>query len=262
MWPAPVEHVTCFVAYLSIQGKSHATVRTYLAGIAATHKLNGWPDPTATFLTQKLLQGLRRLTHKADARYPITFDRLSTLIAVLPSVCADAYEARLFKAVFSLAFFGFFRISELLGQSKSLVGGRPPLQLVDVTDSVSSLVLFLRGSKTDTYRQGLSISIPRVGDSPDACPVLSMRAYLAVRPHLPGDLFIHFDGSPLSRYQFQAVLKKAATLLNWPPGFSAHSFRIGAATTAALNSVPVAQIMTLGRWSSSAAFGYIRLHKV
>ncbi|MGL5102545.1 MAG: hypothetical protein ACRC6N_08390, partial [Plesiomonas sp.] len=40
--------------------------------------------------------------------------------------------------------------------------------------------------------------------------------------------------------------------------FSSHSFRIGAATTAAQKGLSQHQIQTLGRWSSEAFKSYIR----
>jgi len=51
--------------------------------------------------------------------------------------------------------------------------------------------------------------------------------------------------------------------LNWAgisdKGFSSHSFRIGAATSLAMEGVPESRIMQLGRWKSNAYKGYIRI---
>ena len=66
-------------------------------------------------------------------------------------------------------------------------------------------------------------------------------------------LFCHFDGRPLSRYQFTGVLKK--TLHHFDIDYSkfkSHSFRIGAATTAAAMGCSVEDIKTTGRWRSNA----------
>lgn len=249
------------MAHLSLAGRSHSTVRTYLAGIGARHRLNGWLDPSESFLIKKLLQGLTRCTRKADARYPITLQRLGQLVSKLPLVCSNSYEATLFQAAYTLAFFGFFRVSDIVGQPR-VPDGRMGMQFIDVTFDNFSLDVHLKHSKTDQSGTGCHVNIPQVGSAPEVCPVTAMKRFLQVRPQTPGPLFVHFDGSQLTRYQFQAVLKKVASLLGWPPkGFSSHSFRIGAATTAALNGVPVKDIMLRGRWLSHAVHNYIRQEK-
>lgn len=48
-WPAPTPQVIHFVAHLSLLNRAPSTARAYLAGIAAKHKLNNWPDPTVSF---------------------------------------------------------------------------------------------------------------------------------------------------------------------------------------------------------------------
>ncbi|XP_070197283.1 uncharacterized protein [Littorina saxatilis] len=261
-WPASEKDIAHFVAHLSLLGRVYSTVRTYLSGISSKHKLNGWSDPTEAFLVKKLLKGLARLTSKKDSRFPITFNRLKQIVAILPVIYSSSYEAVMYKAAFTVAFFGFLRISEIVGQEGSLHGGRLPLQLNQINLNNISLQLWLHASKTDQSGQGCYANMTRVGDSPDVCPVLAMQHFLVARPNMLDSLFIHFDGSCLTRYKFQAVLKKATHTLGWgAAGFSSHSFRIGAATTAAINAVPMQTIMQKGRWLSLAVRKYVRPDK-
>ena len=195
-WPASEQHIVQYAAFLSLENRSHATARTYIAAIGTFHKLKGWADPTESFLLKKLLQGFARSKDQKDNRLPITYIKLNQL----------------------------------------------------------------RASKTDQLGIGTKITVLPVRESPTVCPVKAMQAYLAMRPKVTEQLLIHFNGKPLTRFQFQAVLKKAATFLGLDTSrFSSHSFRIGAATTAASNGAPLDVIMKKGRWRSAAVQSYIRL---
>ena len=169
---------------------------------------------------------------------------------------------KLFSAAFALAFFGFFRISELLGQSGNSALQRPPLKVDDVQVS-ERLTVMLGGSKTDQTQKGTQVVIEKTTNKPAVCPVKLMKAYLEIRQKSSQCLFIHYGGAPLTRYQFQGVLKRAAAMLGWNTStHTSHSFRIGAATTAALNGLSLECIKAKGRWKSKAAQGYIRPGKI
>ena len=261
-WPCTHQHLLHFAAKMSLDGKSTSSVRTYLAGIAAKHKLNGWEDPTDNWLLTKLLQGMQKTKKTTDHRCPITFSKLELILQILPTICSNTYETNLFAAAYSVAFFGFFRISELLGQENIHGQGRSPILLQHIQLS-DNLVMHLSGSKTDQTFSGAQIVIDPVHTNPGVCPVRCMRSYLNMRSKTDGALFIHFGGNKLTRYQFHAVLKKCVARLGWLLGnFASHSFRIGAATTAAMNGVPLNVIMGKGRWKTVVAKRYIRVDKV
>ena len=140
-----------------------------------------------------------------------------------------------------------------------MINGRSGIQTTDVLVMINKLQIRIRGSKTDQSMVGDMVFLERAVNSPKVCPVSCVLQYLKVRPDDAGSLLVHFDQSKLTRYQFQAVLKKAAKFLNWnPKGFTSHSFRIGAATTAAMNGLPITKIMEKGRWKSHAVKSYIR----
>ncbi len=77
---------------------------------------------------------------------------------------------------------------------------------------------------------------------------------------LPSDpLFTDDSNHPVTRFWFQKHLKAVLHLSDTPAGnFSSHSFRIGAATTAAHKGLSQQQIQELGRWLSEAFKSYIR----
>ena len=88
------------------------------------------------------------------------------------------------------------------------------------------------------------------------CPVAAVLSYLSVRPSEPGSLFMYQDGCPLSRVDLVAAVCQADGLD--VSRFNGHSFRIGAATTAAQVGVPTSVIQSLGRWKSSSFMTYVR----
>ena len=107
----------------------------------------------------------------------------------------------------------------------------------------------IKQSKTDPFRHGTSIVLSRT-DLP-LCPVAALLAYLVVRGgDRDGPLFL-FRGQPLTRPRLVSELRKALALAGLKPEkYAGHSFRFGAATTAAACGVPVDVIKTLGTWKS------------
>ena len=119
----------------------------------------------------------------------------------------------------------------------------------------SIISLLIKQSKTEQAREGV---IGKTGD--DICPVKALLHFLRLRGLKAGPLFIWQDGTPLQKPQFTKAVKLALTQAQLPAEkFAGHSFRVGAATTAASASLEDSTIQTLGRWKSSSYFLYIRL---
>ena len=128
---------------------------------------------------------------------------------------------------------------------------------VDSRQNPQVLIITLRQSKTDPFGSGAKLYVGRSGDA--ICPVSAMLAYLAVRPHIPGPLFILQDGTPLSRVTLVSHLREAITNVGLDAtNFSGHNFRIGAASAAAKAGFSDSFIQSRGRWRSSAFTRYIR----
>lgn len=87
-----------------------------------------------------------------------------------------------------------------------------------------------------------------------------MRNYLQIRPQVQGPVFVHFGGMHVTRYQFNAIFKKALSQANIPCNdYQTHSFRIGAASASSHLGIGDDEIKEFGRWSSTAYKSYIRI---
>lgn len=129
---------------------------------------------------------------------------------------------------------------------------------VDSQSASSTIQITLKGSKTDQTRSGVQLYIGRSFD--DICPLAALLTYLSIRGMDAGPLFRLESGQPLTRQTLVKLIK--STLQSQgvdPTRYSGHSFRIGAATTAAACGIGDATIQTLGRWKSDSYARYIRI---
>ena len=257
-WPAKLSDIVAYVAYLSIIGRAYSSISLHLSAIAFVHKLNNWPDPTTTFIITKLKEGCRRSNLSSDNRRPITSVLLSRLISILSAICKSSFETMLFRSVFLLAYFGFLRVSEYACVSKKSDTSRV-LNLCDISFLGSNQVsILIRYSKTDQGGSSITIMLHE-NQFKDLCPVQALKDYLSIRPSVQGPLFVHFDTEPLTKAQVNKILKKGVETLGLPAeDYSSHSFRIGAATSAAIQGVSGDMIKLMGRWTSNAVNSYIR----
>ena len=149
-----------------------------------------------------------------------------------------------------VAFFGFLRSGELTVAEPA--GFDPGQHLtmgdvsVDNTEKPTCVALRIKQSKTDPFRRGVSIHLHQTN--------------LLIRGPQDGPLFRLEDGSPLTRSRLVSELRTALRSAGIDPSkYAGHSFRIGAATTAAACGVPVDLIKALGRWKSQAYQLYVRI---
>ena len=248
-----------YLSHLRGMGRVASYARKHVAAIAFFVKAAGGRDNTGCFLVRQALKGWQRLEGaRPDARRPIDSNRLAAIWEALGAICASPAEVLLFRAAFSLAFYGAFRVGELVARSKTDDGGG--LQWTDLELQEGMLAIRLARSKTDQLGRGSRITLHRCPGE-KVCPVANLEAYMAIRPVGAGSaLLLHSDATPLSRYQFTRVLAKAVAAAGLPPGgLTPHSFRIGAATTAAAMGLGGRTVQRIGRWRSDCYKRYVRL---
>ena len=144
--------------------------------------------------------------------------------------------------MFLLAFHAFLRIGEITVHSRTR--SEYVIQLADVTISHSHIVLVLCHFKHNTSGRPVTLHISQTQNK--YCPVQALSRFLKVRGSFNGPLFAFANAYPVSRNYFCQYLRKA---LQWvgldPSKYKAHSFRIGATTTAADMGMSETQIQSM-----------------
>ena len=112
----------------------------------------------------------------------------------------------------------------------SIRPGRSPLDVArDATLPPSVITVKIKASKTDPFLQGTTVHLGRTGA--ELCPVAALLSYIAARGLQEGPLFHFEDRTLLLR---PALVREVLSTAGVDPSpFSGHSFRIGAATSAA-----------------------------
>ena len=117
-FPVRVSNLALFIAYLVNQSYKPSTISSYVSAVDYVHKLKAIPDPTSSFLILKLLRACHKQQKSVDTRMPIVKPMLERLMLTLVHTGTDQYRQHLFQAMFSLAFYAFLRIGEIITRGK------------------------------------------------------------------------------------------------------------------------------------------------
>ena len=266
--PLSEETLCYYVAFLADHNVAHQSIKCYLSGVRHFQIAQGLLDPKIPNMTKLalVLRGIRSTQSKnrgaGRIRLPITPPILRKIRAVWNEDPTN-FDCIMLWAASTLCFFGFFRAGEITTTCTSTSSYDPRSHLslddiaVDNPAAPSILQVHLKVSKTDPFRKGIDVYIGRTNN--DLCPVAAMMAYLAVRGNNPGALFRFKDGRLLSRVRFVECIRAALARSGLDQQkYAGHSFRSGAATTAAQCGLNDATIKLLGRWQSCAYLLYVK----
>ena len=254
--PASEHTLILFVAELH-QSKATSTIHTYMAGVRHFHIISGYSNPLENKPKLQLaLKGCkRRKPPRACTRLPIT----PYILREIKSTLSKNFDDTMIWAAMCTGFFGFLRAGEFTVDGVFDPSAHLSLQdfSVDSHTDPSVIRVTIKKSKTDQFGTGAYIFLARTNS--DLCPVTALLNYLAARPPTDGPMFVFEDGSYLSRNKLVQSLNRSLIAAGIDPQYyKGHSFRIGAATTAATMGVQDSLIQKLGRWTSDAFRLYVR----
>ena len=253
LFPAKNAHVITYLAHLYMLDYAPATLLVKVSAITYIHKLSNFSDPCNCFLIKHMLTGAKKLKCKPDNRKPILLPDLYKLVDNVEKLNISPYNKWLIKAMFLLAFHAFLRVGEITQRKTE----DHNLQYSDLTWEGISAIIHMKTYKHSNNRP-VFLRIDK--QTSRFCPIYTLRTYLSLRGSCPGPLFCLSDGQAVSRTQFTRWLQLAVTAAGLSStSFKSHSFRIGAATTAASLGMTDEQIRLMGRWHSDSFKKYMRI---
>lgn len=210
---------------------------------------------------ERIVAGIRRLRGEAGTkeRRPLTKDILMQLLSQLDQ---STREGATYYASFCLAFAAFLRIGEFTYSTSDRQDDdfskwfltRRSVRLYD-----NYLELTLPASKTDPFRQGITLTIAAIND--EACPVQALRHLFQKWPATStSPLFEEPKKGDFTRDTVTTVLRLMLRSAGIEGHYSGHSFRRGAATSAREAGLSDEEIQLLGRWKSDSYRLYIVTH--
>lgn len=232
---------------LSRQGLGHGTILSHLSAVrhqTRTKRLLLGPDSDRLKL---ILKGVKARAGKAAiSKVPVSSGHLRKLS--LAAKHLKTSEAKRFRAMIALAYYGFLRPSEFCTSAKKHYLLRRNVHFSSRDSDVAYLTF-------NSYKHSSKSVTIKLGDTSGEVlkPIRLLREYLeqsSGSPHAP--LF------QVSVDEFRKTLWQMCELSGIKSKLSPHCFRHGGATWASKRGWSESRIKTHGRWRSTAYNSYIK----
>ena len=253
--PSEPKIVSLYLTYLSTKDAKISTLKRRLVSIGVIHKLKGYYlDTKHPSIIENIMGIKRRKGSVQKGKKPILINSLKKIINVIDHQNKEEIKKLRDRSIILIGFSGGFRRNEIVS-----------LDYDDLDFVPEGLKISLRRSKTDQFGEGFTKALPYF-DSPQYCPVVSLRNFLDLSSINSGPIFRRFvKGSKLSekRLTDQTVALLIKEYLNLAgidnKNFSGHSLRSGFATSAADSGAEERSIMAMsGHKSTEMVRRYIK----
>ena len=179
----------------------------------------GAPRPKRTIVpptTEESSGGHQSRGRPSKQRLPITAHMLRQIKGALEAMAHE--EEAVLWAVCCVAFFGFFRLGELLLDAQTSFNTQIHLAWGDVAvdnqQNPKMVRLHLKQSKTDQLGRGAHVVLGKTDQ--DLCPVTAVVTYIAGRGAHPGPFFLDSKRTPLNKPRFITEIRRVMETLASP----------------------------------------------
>jgi len=269
-WPLDIEKVREFTSWCILSKKLNPqTVKDYLSSINTIHKLHGKKSEiNGDFRIEMMIRGAENL------RFYENITEKTRLVVTLPILKIIGHEIaksdwekqnkQVFWTACVIAFFGSFRMGEILSKNEKSYNPNETLLWEDIVFREDSVLIHVKIPKTRSQKGEYIDLFPFTGHN--CCPVTTLKrlkSSLADRAADKDPVFKFPSGLLLTTDSFSSTIKKILTpqigeKANW---FAAHSFRAGipSSLSADPETAKEEDIKKWGRWSSASYQSYTRL---
>jgi hypothetical protein len=260
-FPISAEILSGFALFLSKRLKSPSSIQNYLSGLKLLHKLENFSTEAFSDLQLKLVlrsisKRLQHIPKKAKHMNPIILRKMARILDFDNPVDAT------FWCLCLTAFFGLFRKSNLVPNSKTSFSPRKQFIRDDFYTKNNTLLIVSRWAKNNQYGDKSFVQpLPSIAGS-RLCPVKAFANMVSLVPaYSCSPAFCLWRGDKLVPFTYGMWQSKLKVILKEanvsPVHFSSHSFRRGGATFAFKCQIPGEIVKLLGGWHSDCYLEYI-----
>jgi hypothetical protein len=261
-----------FLSWLLEERKIKLTsVESYLAGLRQLHLVEGLEAPKIrSDIINTILKGAKHRSWLEDRlnprskRLPMNLVAITLLGLELNQMEMNKADIRMVWTVSLIAFFGSFRMGELLTDKEEEFDPASDLLTEDIIITKGSnnqkiLQIKLKLSKENRSNKDIIVDLFQ---NDTFCPIKAMESWInsSTRQEKGMPAFRLTNGTSLTKKRFNSILKSCLNK-NIPPGagfYSGHSFRAGIPSMLGSLGYSTKEIMCVGRWSSNSYECYVK----
>ena len=256
---AQVQVFMAFLEFLAYNNLSHASILNYVS--ALKHYFKVYHLNHNVLDDYKIHLMLRAMSHTLpySPKHKGVFDvpTLKNLIANVMSMP----NGQVYRAVFLLAFFGFFRLSNLVPHTLTAFDLTRHLARGDIIFAPPGAHIILKWAKNMQSRVAHRVvQIPYLGNS--ICPVTALQVMFYAYPASPNFPLFYVNQAGYKRILTDTKVRRVLASLVVQLGLSTssfgfHTFRRSGASLAFQSNTMLQDIQSHGGWRSQAIWTYL-----
>ena len=257
-----------FVAYLIDKGMQSATVKSYVSAIKKMLLLDGYKWKDELVYLNSLTKACKLINDWVRPQFLISNSLLDLLLfKVQRKFNQQIYLQILYKALFTLGYYGLLRVGELTNSPHTIKA-----KDVHVGTNKDKVLIVLYSSKThDRSMRPQKVKITSNKYNPvmrkqnirrNFDPFEILADYISAHggyASLDENFFIFKGKIPVEAVAARKLLKELIAALGLNADlYDMHSLRIGRATDLIKYTYSIDEVKRLGRWRSNIVYKYVR----
>ena len=253
------DRVVLFCTYLIEQGTQSSTIKLYVSAIKKMLTLAHYQWNNNQSMLESLIKACRLKNDRLKCRLPIHKSLFELLLFELGRILhSQIYLCALYRATFSLAYYGLMRVGELAKGIHSIKAcdihlgkNKDKILIILYTSKTHSRAIYPQKIKISSFQQVSCWNRNgKVKNSPIFCPFKAIRQFLQLRGDYVSqdeNFLVFSDKSPITPDHLHRMLRKLLIRIGLQADlYNFHSFRIGRSSDLMLAAVPVETIKQLG----------------
>ena len=263
------DRVYLFLAHMVNTGKKSTTLRCYLSAIKSILMDGDFELQEDQIRLRVIVRSCRLHNNKLKPSFPIKLNLLELILFEVKRLYHDQfYFCILYQTLFAIAYYGMFRIGELVqgphvvrAKNVHLALNKNKIQFLLFTSKTHSEKDRLQKVKISDSRHDFNASQSR-RSAKHFCPFQLLTNYIEMRGayhSMEENFFVFRDHMPIKAELVRKILTYTIKQPGLDPTFyTFHSFHSGCTTNLHSWGVPIETIKSLGRWKSNSIYKYLK----